>query len=431
MKPLPGGVGGDTFASLRRHRNYRLYFAGQFVSQAGTWLQSAAQAWMVLTLTHSAVDVGLVSFWQFLPYTTLGLFGGAISDRLDHRLALTGTQVALGVCACFLALFAFLHGHNLTIVYAIAAVRGMVQILNNPSRQALMIQMVGRDELANAISLNSGISNATRIVGPGIAGVLIAVTGVGICFTLNAASYAAVVAALLMMRPQEFFPMRHARRDAFLNNLREGFRYAVRAPRVWLPLGMLVVISTLGINFSVLLPLLASQTLHAGSEVYGLITSLFGVGALTGALLSASLGRATWKTLILSGGGFSLFELLLAPQHTLVGVIVFLMATGICYTVYTATTNSMVQLAAPDTLQGRVAGLYSYVFLGSNPPGALIAGGLSQADGTELAFGVAGIAGVLTTLLALGALWAGVGNRAVAVENLERRPPSDASQGDG
>lgn len=388
------------FDSLRFHRNYRLYFGGQSVSQIGTWLQGAAQSWLVLELTHSAIDVGLVSFWQFVPFTLFGVFGGALSDRLDPRRTLIWSQMAMGVLAATLAGFAWLHLTNIVVVYAIAAARGIVMIFNSPSLQRLMIRLVGRDELANAISLNSGVNNATRVVGPGLAGVLIAVAGVGMCFALNAVSYVAVVIALIRMRPAEFLPVLQAdARLPMLTSVGEGLAYARKTPAVWVPLVLLTVISITGINFSVLLPILAAQTLHSGPEVFGLISSLFGLGAVLGALISAALNRASWSMLLLSAAGYSIFQLLLAPQHQLWLVLLLLVAVGICYTVYTSATNAMVQLAAPDALQGRVAGLYSYVFLGTSPLGALFAGYLSQAGGTALAFGAAGVIGLLVSAL--------------------------------
>ncbi len=391
-----------TFDSLRFHRNYRLYFGGQTISQIGTWLQGAAQSWLVLELTHSAVDVALVSFWQFLPFTLFGLFGGALSDRLDPRRTLIAAQMAMGLLAAALAAFSWLHLTNMAVVYGIAGARGIVMIFNSPSLQRLMIRLVGRDELANAISLNSGVNNATRIVGPGLAGVIIATAGVGICFALNAVSYVAVVIALLAMKPEEFFPVRQAdTRMSMLASVREGLSYARRTPAVLIPLLLLTVISITGINFSVLLPVLAAQTLHSGPEVFGLLSSLFGLGAVLGALIAAALNRATWGMLLISAAGYSLFQILLAPQRQLWLVLVFLVAVGICYSVYTSATNAMVQLAAPDALQGRVAGLYSYVFLGTSPLGALFAGYLSEAGGTTLAFAAAGVIGVAVTGLSL------------------------------
>ena len=381
---------GRTFASLRRHYNYRLYFSGQFLSQIGTWLQSAAMAWLVLQLTHSAFAVGLLAFWQFGPYALLGLLGGALSDRLDHRNTLIITQISLALCSGLMAALTLTHVVTVWEAYAIAAARGLTLILNNPSRQAFIFQMVGRDELPNAIALNSSLANATRILGPGVGGILIAAFGVGICFSIDAISYVAVIFALLAMRVNELMPMAQNRRTTVLRGVADGLRYVWRTPVVLVALLMFLGICMVSINFSVLLPLVASATLRSGAQVYGLLTACFGAGALIGALISASLGRATWRILLLSAAGFGVGEVLLAPQRSVAGAIIMLLATGICYTLYTSNTNALVQLTAPGALQGRIAGLYSYIFAGSSPFGALLAGGLAESGGTALAFYVAG-----------------------------------------
>lgn len=392
--PLQGAThalaNGRTFTSLRLHYNYRLYFFGQFLSQIGTWLQSAAMAWLVLTLTHSAFAVGLLAFWQFGPYAVLGLFGGALSDRLDHRLTLIGTQVALALCSGTMAVLTLLNVVTVREAYLIAALRGTALVLNNPSRQAFIFQMVGRKELPNAIALNSSIANATRILGPGVGGILIAAFGVGVCFSIDAVSYVAVIVALLMMHVDELLPIERNGKPPVLRSIAEGLGYVRRTPSVSLALSMFLVICIASINFSVLLPLVASDTLRSGAEVFGLLTACLGAGALIGALISASLGRATWPILLLSAAGFGLGEALLAPQRTVIGAVALLMATGVCYTIYTSTTNSLVQLAAPGYLQGRVAGLYSYIFAGSSVFGALLSGWLAEVGGTLLAFLVAG-----------------------------------------
>lgn len=388
--PVRALAGGGTFASLRRHRNYRLYFSGQFLSQIGTWLQSAAMAWLVLELTHSAVAVGLLSFWQFGPYAALGLFGGALTDRLDHRVTLQATQVVLALCSGTMAVLTLLQIVSLWEVYAIAVVRGLALILNNPSRQAFLFQMVGRDELPNAIALNSSLANATRILGPGIGGLLIAAFGVGICFSIDAISYVAVIIALMLTRVGELYPIERREQQTVLRGTAEGLRYVWRTPRVLVALTMFFFICMFSINFSVLLPLLASQTLHAGAEIYGLLTACFGAGALIGALISATLGRATWPTLLVSSAGFGLGEVILAPQNSIIGVVALLMLTGVFYTLYTSNTNALVQLSAPGYLQGRVAGLYSYIFSSSSAVGALLAGTLAETGGTQLAFLIAG-----------------------------------------
>lgn len=392
---------GRTFTSLRLHRNYRLYFSGQFLSQVGTWLQSAAMAWLVLQLTHSAFAVGLLAFWQFGPYALLGLFGGTISDRLDHRKALIATQVALALCSAVMAGLTLTHIVTVWEAYAIAAMRGLVLILNNPSRQAFIFQMVGREELPNAIALNSSLANATRIVGPGVGGILIAAFGVGICFSIDAVSYGAVIISLLAMRVDELLPIAHKGHTSVLGGTVEGLRFAKRTPEVWVPLTLFVLICTAGINFSVLLPLVASDTLRSGAEVYGLLTAVFGTGALIGALLSASFGRATWRLLLTSAAAFGLGELILAPQRTIVGTALLLLLTGVAYTLYTSNTNALVQLAAPANLQGRIAGLFSYIFAGTSPLGALLVGSLAEVGGTALAFAVAGTVGILSAAFGL------------------------------
>lgn len=399
--PVAGFLGSRTFTSLRKHYNYRLYFSGQFLSQVGTWLQSAAMAWLVLQLTHSAFAVGLLAFWQFGPYALLGLFGGALADRMDHRKTLIATQVALALCSTIIAILTLTNTVVLWEAYAIAAMRGLSLVLNNPSRQAFIFQMVGREELPNAIALNSSLANATRILGPGIGGILIAAFGVGVCFAIDALSYVAVIIALLLMRVDELLKQEQGRRTTMWTSVVEGLRYVRETPPLRIALIMFTIIAIVCINFSVLLPLLASDTLHAGAEVYGLLTACFGAGALAGALISASIGRATWPVLLVGAAGFGLGELLLAPQRSVVGAVLLLLATGICYTIYTSTTNALVQLSAPPYLQGRVAGLYSYIFAGSSPFGALLAGSLAAQGGTDLAFLVAGVVALGSALFGL------------------------------
>ena len=257
-----------TFASLKRHRNYRLYFGGQVVSLSGTWMQNVAQAWFVLQLTHgSAFAVGALAVCQFGPYALFGLFGGSLADRLKGRTALVFTQGALMAVAAALAGLALTHSAQVWEVFLLATASGSVLIIDTPVRQAFTIQMVGRPELPNAIALNSSLFNASRIFGPAIAGLLIATTGVGICFLINAVSYVAVVGALLLMRESELHPInRGDSRPTLLRGVGEGLAYAWRTPSVRLVLLLMLVISTLGINFNVLLPVLASHTLALGTR---------------------------------------------------------------------------------------------------------------------------------------------------------------------
>ncbi|MBI4171155.1 MAG: MFS transporter, partial [Actinobacteria bacterium] len=296
-----------TFASLRRHRNYRLFFAGQVISVTGSWMQNIGLAWLVIELTHSPVAVGGLAFARFLPFTVLGLFAGVIADRLDYRRLVIATQAASMAVSALLTVLVFGNWASLPVVYALAGLLGTALVFDAPGRHALTFQMVGRDELANAVALNASLFNASRVIGPAVAGVVIAWVGVGACFLVNTVSFLAVLASLLAMRAADLFPVEQAaERPEILRGTREGIVYAWRSPEVRLVLAIVTVISTVGFNFHVLLPLLASQTLKTGPEVFGILSACFGAGALAGALLSAGFGRASWKLLVAGTAGFSL-----------------------------------------------------------------------------------------------------------------------------
>ena len=394
-----GSASRRTFASLRHHRNYRLYFFGQIVSVTGTWMQNVAQAWFILQLTHSALAVGVLALCQFGPYALLGLFGGTAADRFNQRRVMLGTQTAFMLSAGALAGIA-LSGHAAVWeVYLLGGVYGFVTVIDTPVRQSFTIQMVGRDELPNAIALNSSMFNASRIVGPAVAGTLIAVAGAGVCFLLNACSFLAVIAALLLMRERELYPVgRDHTAQNVLRRAGEGIRFAWHAPQLRTVLVMMFVIATIGINFNVLLPVLTSSTLHSGSAVFGILSALFGAGALGGALLSASLGRTSIRALLAGATAFSAAELVLSPLHTVWAAATVLVVLGFAFSLYTSQSNSALQLSTPDHLRGRVMGIYGYVFFGTAPVGGLLAGWLAQVGGTELAFIVAGGVSLLVAL---------------------------------
>lgn len=380
-------------ASLRLHRNYRLYFAGQFISQIGTWLQTAAQSWLILDLTHSAEAVGVLGFFFYGPYALFGLVGGALADRFDRRITLLIAQSAMALCAAALAVMVFAHASSVWLIDLIALVRGLILVFNNPSRQALMVQLVGRSELGNAIALNSSLNNATRIIGPALAGVLIESTGIGACFALNAVSFIPVIWAIAAMRTSEFHVQSDLRRrEPLIAAIRSGLRYARHTKTVAVALSMMFLVSFLAINFNVLLPVLARQTMHGGPGVYGAISGVFGFGAFVGAMIAASRTRASRNLLIGACAAFGVAQLALAPQHAFLAVSLSLFATGVAYTIYSASTNAIVQLATPGFLQGRVGGLYNYVFLASGPVGSLLAGWLCERGGTMLAFAAGGSA---------------------------------------
>jgi MFS family permease len=393
-----------TFASLRRHRNYRLYFSGQVFSQIGSWLQNAAQAWLILDLTHSATQVGVFGFCMYTPYAVIGLFGGAIADRFDRRRLMMVTQTAMAGAAIALAVVAATHTDQVWVIDLIGFVRGIILVFNNPARQALIVELVGRTELSNAIALNSSLNNGARIFGPAVAGLLIAQFGVAICFGINAVTFVAVLIALALMRGDELHrePHRLVRRP-MLSSIRQGLDYARKTKTIAVVLTMLAVISMLAINFDVLLPVLARRTLAGGPETYGFITSIFGLGAFCGALVSASRRRASRTLLLVAAAGFGAGQLLAATQNTLAGVAVTLFLTGLCYTMYTSSTNALVQLASPGYMQGRVGGLYNYVFLVVAPLGSLIAGKLADVGSAWLVLIVGGGATLLMAAFGLAA----------------------------
>jgi MFS family permease len=387
-----------TFASLRRHRNYRLFFGGQVISVSGTWMQNIATAWLILTLTHSPLMVGLLAVCQFLPFTVFGLFAGVLVDRFDARKTVIWTQVISMVIAAVLAVLAISGAITAWEVLVLALMRGTVLVIDAPARQALTFEMVGRDELPNAIALNSSLFNAARVVGPAVGGLLVALAGVGVCFAFNAVSFAAVLVGLLLMRTEEMFPRGHnEERPTLLRGTGEAFRYVAGSPTVLLALLIVTVVSTLSFNFNVLLPVLARTTLGGGPAVFGTITACFGLGALTGALTSASLGRASWKVLLLGTAGFGLSQLLLAPVAALPLASFLLFASGMSFTLWTSNANALLQLGAPDRLRGRVIGLYFFAFNGAGPLGGILAGWLAASGGTEAAFAVSGVASIAMT----------------------------------
>jgi MFS family permease len=390
------------FASLRMHRNYRLYFLGQAISQSGTWIDKVAQAWLVLALTHSAFAVGLLAACQFVPFSVFGLMAGVIVDRLDTWRTVVVTQAIRMVIASTLAGIVLAGVVQVWMVYVLAVLTGIVLVLDAPSRQQLTFKMVGRDELPNAVALNSSLFNAARIVGPGIGGLLIAAFGVGPAFAINAVSFVAVLAGLLRMDTSNlvaFAPREHL--PTLFGSLREGISYARKSAHVRLVLTMLVAISTIAMNFNVLLPVLAKQTLASGPGVFGLIAGCFGAGALVGGLLSAALSRASWKAIVAGAGGLGVAELVLAPLHSLGPAIVLLFLVGVFFTLYTANSNAVLQLRAPDHLRGRVIGFYYFAFNGLAPLGGILAGWLAATGGTELAFAVGGAVTALVALMAL------------------------------
>jgi MFS family permease len=364
-------------------------------------MQRIALSWFVLQLTHgNSFAVGLMAVAQFLPFTLFGLFGGVIADRVDARRLVIWTQFSQLVTAVALAWIALGGFAEPWMLYTIAFANGLILVLDVPSRQQLTYRMVGRETLPNAIALNSSLFNASRIFGPSLAGVIIGFAGVGVCFTVNAISFLAVLLGLFAMRTSEFFQVEKFPRPEILRGTREGLSYVRKQPRMRIVLGLTLVLSTFCFNFNVTLPVLAYTTLHAHAVVFGILSAVFGAGALAGALVAASRGRASAKVMIIGATVFAGAELLLAPLHgaLLAGTLLFF--TGAGFTVWSANANASMQLAAPDRLRGRIIGIYFYAFSGTGPLGGLLAGWLCATGGTEAAFFVAGIIGLAGTAVA-------------------------------
>ena len=401
MTQVIARVNRRVFSSLWKHRNYRLFFFGQVVSTSGTWMQNVAAAWLVLELTGSPVAVGVLALCKFLPFTLFSPFAGVLVDRMNPRRTVVATQAILMATAATLAIVTLAGVATPAQVYALVAIGGVALVVDAPARQALTFQMVGPRELPNAVALNSSVVNSARVVGPALGGLVIATAGVGLCFALNAVSFVAVLVGLLLVRARDLVPLqRGEERPRVIAGVREALAYVRRTPLAAVVLGTVLVVSTFSFNFNVLLPVLAKDTLAAGAGVFGVIGACFGAGALAGALLSASLGRASPRALLAGTAGFGVAELLLAPQESVVAAAILLFATGLSFSLWTSNANSALQLAAPDRLRGRVVSLYYFAFMGSGSFAGLLAGWLAEVGGTRLAFTVAGGASVAATAVA-------------------------------
>jgi MFS family permease len=366
-----------------RHRNYRLYWLGQLVSLTGTWMQTTAQAWLVLQLTNSPFALGLVTTLQFLPIMLLSLFGGVIADRLPkHRLVVV-TQAAGLVQAGLFGLLVMTNSIQLWHIYGLAVLLGTINAIDNPTRQAFAIELVGRDDLVNAVALNSMQFNLARIVGPAIAGVAIAAVGIGPVVLANAVSFVAVIVSLMMMDPSQFHSRLARREGRVLQDLAEGLRYAWSTPAVYLILILVGVIGTFGYNFGVVLPLLAGFVLKTDATGFGSLSAFLGVGSLLAALATAYTSTLTIRRLLVASLSFSLLFAAVAVTPIFVLSAALLVALGFAGISFATTANTLLQLRVPDELRGRVMSLHMLLFAGSTPVGAFLIGTLSERIGVS------------------------------------------------
>jgi len=395
------GIGRVTFAALAIP-NYRRYIAGQSVSLIGTWMQMAAQSWLVLSLTGSATTLGLIVALQTLPVLLLGPYGGVVADRIDKRRLMVILQVAMGVQALILGVLTVTGSVRLWEIGVLAALLGLNNAFENPARQAFMLEMVGGESLRNAVTLNSVLVNVARVIGPAVAGVLIATVGEGPCFLLNAASFAAVVASLVTLDLGAIRPSPPSGREP--GQLREGLRYVRRTPELGVPLAMMALAGALAYEFQVTLPVMARQGLHVGATGFGFMTAAMGVGAVIGGLFVANRGRTGLPTLVLAASAFGLVLLLASLAPNLPTELVALALAGGASISFMSTGNSTLQLAAAPSMRGRVMSLWFVAFQGSTPIGGPIVGWVMAQAGARAGLGLGGLTCLLTALLGLLAL---------------------------
>jgi MFS family permease len=422
MSPRP------TLLRALRHRNYRLFVSGQLVSLIGTWMQSVAESWLVYRLTGSAVLLGLVGFSNRIPVFLFSTLGGSVADRYDRHRIVIATQVLSMLLASALAALTLTHVVQVWHLMTIAALLGLVNAFDIPARQSFVVELVDRADLQNAIALNSSMFNGARIVGPAIAGVLVAAVGEGWCFFANAVSYVAVIAGLLMMRVTP--TPRAARPASALAHVTEGFRFVLQSRPILALLLLLGLVSLMGTPYSVLMPIIADQTFHRGSQGLGLLMGASGVGALIGAL---SLARRTTlrgygRTVAVAATSFGLSLIAFSSVRYFWLAVAFLLPAGFSMMTQMAASNTLIQSMVPNVLRGRVMAVYSMMFMGMAPIGALLAGALADwlgATTTVAAGGAFCIAGGLIFLQRLPAIQ-GEARRLIQAQQVETPAAAEA-----
>ena len=402
---------GQMISSLRQ-RNYRLFFFGQLVSVAGTWMQAVAQSFVVLDLTHSGTQLGLTSAARFLPMFVFGPLGGVFADRMDRRRVLYVTQTLSGLLAGVFAVTVGTHSIRLWVVYLLALALGFVNVFDNPARQSFISEMVSAEDLPNAVTLNSVAMNMARVLGAALGGVIAAAIGLALCFTCNALSFGAVLVSLAAMRGSELFPAKRVSKQK--KQVRQGLRYVRDTPELLIPLLMIAVIGTLAWEFQVSLPLMASKVLHGGAASYGVMASVMGGGAVVGGLISAARSRPRARALCLAAIGWGIAILAAAVAPSLPLELAALVFVGYGSITFNSLAKTTLQLAAKPEMRGRVMALWALAWLGSTPIGGPIVGWAGQAIGARWALVIGGLAALACGVLALPAL-----------DRLDRRPAPD------
>jgi MFS family permease len=373
---------------------------GQSASAIGSWMQDAALPWLVLQLTHSPTQVGLLVFCRYAPFLIIGLFSGVLADRFDNRRILICSQAAQLLAASALAVLAFTV-QEVWPLFVFGMVSGIGLVLDAPSRQTLTYQLVDRCDVPNAVALGSTMFSLGMFLGPAIAGVLIAAVGPAWCFVVNASSFLVLFVSLLLMRRSELFTIeRRETRQGPLGAVVEGLQFAWRSRPTKLLLALVAVLSMTGFNFRALIPILSETTLHSGPQVFGLLFAAFGAGSVAGGLLAASIAQASWRTLLAGTCVFDAALVALAPVQDVVVAAVLVFAIGASFILWIATAQAILQLTSPDHLRGRLMSIFLFAWAGLAPIGALAAGWLSEVAGTEFALVASGLAGLVATTTA-------------------------------
>jgi MFS family permease len=391
-------AGHVTFRSLAS-RNFRLFFGGQLISQAGTWMQSVAITWLVFDLTGSGVALGLVTAAEFLPILVLGAWAGVIADRVDRHRLMIYSQSAFLALATTLSVLTLTDHITVGALFGLSLVFGVINAFDNPSRRALVVELVPEPDVANAVGLNSALMTGSRVVGPALAGLLIAGPGAGVCFVVNAVTYVAVLAALLRMNRALF---RSSPRVAKAKGqLREGLRYLWRTPELRLPIILMAVVGTMAFNYQVTLPLLAERTFHGTASTFTMLFATLSLGSVIGALVVARRTSVDVAFLVRSGAGLALATLALAAAPTLLLAVLATLAVGYCNVLMISGANTVVQLRAAPPMRGRVLALLTVVFLGSTPIGSPIIGAVAELTDVRVALALGGLATGLATVWTL------------------------------
>jgi MFS family permease len=389
------------------HRNYRLFFAGQGISVVGSWMQAVAQAWLVLQLTRDPFMLGLLSAVQFLPVLVLGLFGGIIADALPKRQTLIATQTVQMILAFALFFLTWSGVVEVWHIMVLATLLGVSNAVDMPTRQAFAVEMVGRDDVQNAVALNSALFNAARIIGPAVGGLAIGVFGIAIAFLLNGLSFVAVIVAYAVMRDEDLrSPARYHRPNsvrAVGESLADGLRYCWRSPMLLLPITLVGLASTFGMNFSVVIPSFADVVLHTDATGFGFLMAATGIGSMAAALLIAFSGRSRPMVIGLGSIGLGVGLVAAGLIGSFAPALLALALVGFGAIGMAATANTTIQLNVEDGYRGRVLSVYTTVFAGSTPIGGLLVGWLASSYGVPNSMLVTGVLCVLTGVA--GVVW--------------------------